>query len=245
MTQPYYKLSEFAKTFDYGPILTELKEEFGWVYDKEEMDDIGLKLQICIKKSKPMYLHGYVLTSALNDYLYKNNITDINILETGTARGFSSICMAKILEMHDISGNIYTMDMIDLWENCLKAKQLNRSITTNEVVEEWKDIVEKYIHFIKGDSSKKLIELDSSLNRIHFAFLDGAHSYDKLMEELLYVEKKQLSGDVIICDDYTKKQYPQLCKAMDDFFNKNTYQRKIFYGNDGIKKRGYVCMIKI
>ena len=55
----------------------------------------------------------------------------------------------------------------------------------------------------------------------------------------------KLSGDVIICDDYTKKQYPQLCKAMDDLFNKNTYKRKIFYGNDRIKKRGYVCMIKI
>jgi len=247
MTEKYLKLSEFAKTFNYGPILTELKEEFGWLYDKEEMDDIGLKLQISIKKSKPMYLHGYVLTSCLYDYLRKidSNVEEICILETGTARGFSSICMAKMLDLFNRKGTIHTIDMCNTFDNCLKAAELNRKITINESVEEWKDIVDKYINFIKGNSSGELVKLNNKLERIHFAFLDGAHTYDKLQEELLYVEKKQISGDIIVCDDYTKKQFPQLCKAMDDFLKKNTYSHKIFYGNDGTKKRGYVCMKKI
>ena len=94
----YYNLSDFAKTFNYGPILNEVKDYFGYLHDKEEMDDVGLKLQICFKLSKPMYLHGYVITSALYKYLTDNTHTDINIFETGTARGFSSVMMAKILE---------------------------------------------------------------------------------------------------------------------------------------------------
>ena len=53
----YYELSKFAKTFDYGNILSELKDEFGYIHSKEEIDDIGLKLQVTVKRSKPMYLH--------------------------------------------------------------------------------------------------------------------------------------------------------------------------------------------
>ena len=47
----FVQLSNFAKTFDYGPILSELKEIFVYLHDKEDMDDTALKLQICVKKS--------------------------------------------------------------------------------------------------------------------------------------------------------------------------------------------------
>lgn len=241
----YYKLSEFAKNFYYGPILDELKEYFNYLYDKQEMDYTALKLQICVKKSKPMYLHGYVITSALYKYLNDNNYDNITILETGTARGFSSICMAKILDKFDKSGNIYTIDHVNKFNNCLKSAELKREITINECVEEWKNLVDKYINFINGDSNKKLIELDNKIDRIHFAFLDGAHYYKDLKNELEFTESKQQKGDIIVCDDYTKTQYPEICKAVDDFLEKGTYKNKIFYGDDGTKKRGYVYMIKI
>ena len=62
----YLKLWDFVKTHNYGNILEELEKYFNFIYDKNEMNDIGLKLQIAVKKSRPMYLHGYVLSSALN-----------------------------------------------------------------------------------------------------------------------------------------------------------------------------------
>ena len=242
--EDYYKLSEFAKNFNYGPILEELKEYFNYLHDKNEIDDIGLKLQICIKDSLPMYLHGYVITSALYKYLHNNSHDDITILETGTARGFSSICMAKILEKFNKKGNIFTIDRINKWNNCLKCAELNREITTNECVEEWCDLVDKYINFVNGDSNEKIIALDKKIDRIHFAFLDGAHYYKDLKNELEFTESKQQVGDIIVCDDYTKAQFPEICKAIDEFLNKYNYESKIFYGNDRTKKRGYVYMIK-
>lgn len=240
----YYKLSEFAKNFNYGVILDELKEYFNYLQDKNEIDDIALKLQICIKNSKPMYLHGYVITSALYKYLNDNNYDNITILETGTARGFSSICMAKILEKLNKTGNIYTIDCVNKFNNCLKSAELRREITINECVEEWKGLVDKYINFINGDSNKELITLDKKIDRINFAFLDGAHYYKDLKNELEFTQSKQQVGDIIVCDDYTKSQYPEICKAVDEFLNTYNYESKIFYGNDGTKKRGYVYMIK-
>ena len=78
----YYDLSTFVKTYNYGTILDEIEKYFGYLHNKDEMDDIGLKLQICVKGSRPMYLHGYVISSALDNYLLKNNYNNINILET-------------------------------------------------------------------------------------------------------------------------------------------------------------------
>ena len=81
-----------------------------------------------------------------------------------------------------------------------------------------------------------MTELDPKIDRIHFAFLDGAHFYKDLKNELEFTESKQQSGDIIVCDDYTKTQFPEICKAIDEFLLKNKYESKIFYGND-IKKK--------
>lgn len=241
----YLKLWDFVKTHNYGNILEELEKYFNFIYDENEMNDIGLKLQIAVKKSRPMYLHGYVLSSALNKYIETNKTdNDIIIFETGTARGFSSIVMAKILEKFDKNGKIYTIDLNDVFDNCIKSSELKRPININECIEEWKSISDKYINFLKGDSKEIMKNLDNSLDRINFAFLDGSHLYKDLKKELEFVENKQKPGDVIICDDYTITQYPELCRAINEFIDKGKYSHKIFYGNDGVKKRGYVYLKK-
>ena len=40
------------------------------------------------------------------------------------------------------------------------------------------------------------------------------------------------------------RQFPEICKAIDEFLSIGEYKSKIFYGNDGIKERGYVYMVK-
>lgn len=183
--EDYLKLSEYVKKYDHSKFLNEINDFFGYLYDKEDMDYIALYLQICVKQSRPMYLHGYVVSSALHQYIHQNKSTEpLTILETGTARGFADVVMAKILKTLDIG-------------------------------------------------------------RIHFAFLDGAHYYKELTYELNYVEKNQQLGDIIICDDYTITQFPEICKAIDNFLSNNKYESKFFYGDDGTKKRGYVFMKKI
>jgi len=241
----YIELSEIAKNIDHSVVLNEIKEFFGWIYNTDEMDNIGLILQIVVKHSKPMYLHGYVISSALHNFLKNQN--NITILETGTARGFSSIIMANVLQYNNSNGIIHTIDYIEhdkpIFDNTIIAAQKKRAVSRIECTEKWKDVSNKFIKFHTGDSLKLLNSFE--LDRIHFAFLDGSHLYKDIAFELEWVKKRQQSGDVIICDDYTLSQYPEICKAVNNFLDEKLYYSKIFYGNDGTKKRGYVYMKKL
>lgn len=246
-TQQYIDLGNFAKEYDHSKTINEISEYFNYIYNKDEMDYIGLQLQICVKQSRPMYLHGYLLTSALEHYIKNNSIKELTILETGTARGFSALVMAKILEMNNIKGIIHTIDILShntpIFDNCLKASKLNKNISRQECLEEWQNVVEKYITFHSGDT--RIILNNLNFSRINFAFLDAQHNYENVKQELNFVKDRQLKGDIIVCDDYTITQYPSICKAIDEFLVKKLYDYKIFYGDDGTKKRGYVYMIKI
>ena len=245
--EDYIKLGKFASSWDHSSFINEIKDYFGWIFDKQDMDYIGLHLQICIKKSRPMYLHGYVISSALYQYIQNNNdIEKLTILETGTARGFADIVMAKVLQQTNKNGIINTIDIlghnnINKW-NSIECPNLTK-ISRYNILNRWSDLRDNYINFITGYSNTILQKLN--IGRIHFAFLDGAHKYNELTNELDFVERNQESGDIIICDDYTKKQFPEICKAIDKFLNNKKYIYKFFYGNDGVKKRGYVFMKKI
>lgn len=214
------------------------------------INDLALIGQVCIKKSKLMWLHGYLLYVSLDRYLKKNKeLNEINILETGTARGFSSICMAKALYDNNRFGVIHTIDVINnnkkiKW-NCIK--DIEGLHTRSEL---WKDTkyshLLKYIKFYNGRTNNILKNNFLKNIRINFAFLDAQHDFKSLNFELNFVKNKQIKNDIIICDDYTiynngKLQFPGINKAVDEFIN---YTKKIFFGNDGEKKRGYVYLLK-
>ena len=68
-TEDYLKIWEYAKNYNHDIFFKELKDYFNYVHDKNIIDEIALYLQICIKGSRPLYLHGYVVTSALYRYI--------------------------------------------------------------------------------------------------------------------------------------------------------------------------------
>ena len=72
--QQYLNLWEYAKKQDYNNLFSELKQLYGWIFDKDDLDNIALQLQVCIKQSKPLYVHGYILSSVLHYYI--KNSTD-------------------------------------------------------------------------------------------------------------------------------------------------------------------------
>lgn len=242
--EEYLKIWEISKNFDHSKSLEDIETYFGKLYNKEYIDNLALFTQICKKGKKLTYVHGYLIMSALMKYLDETNLDNITILETGTARGFSSVCMAKILDEYNVEGKIHTLDIISkskrMFWNCISDSEGPK--TRKELLSSWEDLVNNHIVFHEGDSIKVMPKL--GLDRIHFAFLDGHHEYKHVLMELLYLRSRQQKGDVIICDDYTKGQYDGIVRAIDDFLNTGEYEYRLFYADNTDFIRGYMYMVK-
>jgi len=88
----------------------EIKNNF--FIDKEFILDLSFSTQVVHKKSEINIDHGRLLYSVLSRFIKDKNIQDINIVETGTARGFSAICMCKSLIDLDVNGRIFSYDIL-------------------------------------------------------------------------------------------------------------------------------------
>lgn len=246
----YQKLYENALKLDHSKFYELVNSDFNFKNHKliEEINEIAKIGQVCVKKSVLMWLHGYLLYVSLDSFLKKNpNIEYTYILETGTARGFSSLCMAKALKDNNRKGKIHTIDIIyndiPIYWNCIKDEECKHTRKDLFKNTEYYEL----FSYVKFHTGRTLDVLNSvNIKRFHFAFLDAQHDYHNLNYELDYTKKKQETDDIIICDDYTtyhngKQQYPGINKAIDNF---SGYKKKIYYGDDGEKLRGYVYLKK-
>ena len=127
--------------------------------------------------------------------------------------------------------------MRKMYWNCIDDNDEKK--TRLELLEKWKSLVSKYLIFVEGDSKMMLNSI--SLQRVNFAFLDGAHTYSDVMFEFSRIKDKQLSGDVIIYDDYNPFLFKGIVKAVDEICSLHGYSRKDITGADG---RDYVIATK-
>ena len=241
----YLELAEEVKKQIY-PEIDAYEKETGIILEKTWLDYLALHTQITIKKSKLCYAHGRLLYSALSNYLQtinkKTNKERIFILETGTARGFSAICMAKALDDNCTDGLILTYDVLPhsvkmFWNSISDITKGPQ--TRAKLLEYWGDLCQKYILFHQGDTSLELNKIYAE--RVHFAFLDGAHTYDDVMFEFSQIREKQKSGDIVVYDDYNQKKFPGIVKAVDEICYKYSYNKKIISSDIN---RGYVIATK-
>ena len=206
--------------------------------DNSWMIDLALSTQIVIKKSKINIQHGKILYGLTNKILKKKN--KICILETGTARGFSSVCMAKAINDSGKDGKIYTVDFLPhkkkMYWNCIR--DIEGKQTRMDLLSNYKSEL-KRINFLEGFSKNVLKDL--KVSRIHLAFLDSSHNYKDLKLEFDFVSKKQKKGDLILFDDYTPGLFDGVVKFITELSLLNTYNLKKLLPK---KDRGYVVAIK-
>ena len=204
-------------------------------------DNLALHTQVVVKDSKINYYHGKLLYSFLSKYIKVNNLDSLNILETGTARGYSSICMSKSLIDNNKLGKIHTIDILPndkkMYWNCIDDHDQKK--TRIELLNKWPNELNN-INFITGKVNKKLSSLN--LKRINFAFLDAAHTYEDVIYEYNFVSKLQVKGDLIFFDDVTPNFFDGVTKAIDYIKKKGDYQIDLISSSD---ERGYALAKKL
>lgn len=210
---------------------------------KEEIEfinNLALITQVTKKKSKTNYLHGFILMKILKEYIKDKN-EKINILETGTARGFSSLIMSRTLKKFQKKYKINTIDIIPhnrkIYWNCISDID-NGKVSRKELIKDY-NLLSKNINFLTGHSYKILRNL--KMRRINFAFLDGSHEYKDVKCEFDYIDNRNTIGDIIILDDYTPGLFDGIVRLTNEIMTEKKYFLKII---DEDINRGYVILVK-
>ena len=226
------------------PSIDALEKEYGFSLDKKWVDELALHTQIVIKTSPLSYQHGRILYAILSDFLKKRkkDSPPITIYETGTARGFSAVVMAKALDDAGKAGRIITFDILPhnkkIFWNIIDDHDGKK--TRAELLKPWHHLTAPYVMFIEGDSRINLGKVQA--DRIEFAFLDGAHSYHDVTFEFERVAAFQHAGDIIVFDDYNKTDFSGLVRAVDDGCQRLGYDKKVITAKGD---RRYVVATKL
>lgn len=237
----YLKIWEEAKSKDY-PLISDFEKENGKAIDEQWFQELALSTQVVIKDSDICYQHGRLLYTALSKYILEHaDESCINVLETGTARGFSSLCMAKALSDHNKFGKILTFDVlpheIDMYWNCIADDKGPTSRAG--LLSDYQELIDRYLVFIQGDTKKQLEQI--KMPRVHFAFLDASHTYEYVLQEFDYVKNRQKKGDMIMFDDYTPNFFPEVVQAIDEICSRYDYTKQVITISE---QRGYVVACK-
>ena len=241
----YIRLSKEVIKRNY-PEIDKFEKKMGFAIDEEWLHELALHTQVVIKESSLCYAHGRVLYTALSKYLSERNMTSfterLNIWETGTARGFSALCMAKALKDQQQAGTILTFDVLPhntvMYWNCID--DLEKPKTRAQLLQPWESLVQDFILFHQGDTRLELQKVKAE--RINFAFLDGGHTYEDVMFEFNQISKHQRPGDIIVYDDYTPSQFPGIVRAVDKICDNYNHQCEVLKAHSG---RGYVVAVKL
>lgn len=223
------------------PLIDSYEAEIGYKIDYEWLHALALHTQIVIKSSTLCYEHGRLLYSTLRHYISTMKPDALTIIETGTARGFSALCMARALEDAGAVGRIVTFDVLPhatkMYWNCIDDHEGQK--TRAELLATYTDLTGRYILFHQGNTRIELPKLYA--DRVHFAFLDAMHEYADVMLEFSCIRDRQHVGDVIFFDDYTPRLFPGVVQAVDEICITNNYNKRVITLSD---TRGYVIAVK-
>lgn len=233
----YQRLHREASSAQH-PRIDAIEAELGYAIDRSWFNELALHTQVVIKESRLNYQHGRVLYAHLRQYC-GTSVGPIIILETGTARGFSSVCMARALADAGAAGHIVTVDMLPhnrrfLW-NCIDDHDGPK--TRQELLSPYRDLLRRIV-FVEGPT-RQLDRL--GLARVNFAFLDAGHTHDDVMHEYRYVRDRQEAGDVIVFDDVTPGVFDGVVKAIEAIESEALYSMTRVLSDD---ERGYAIAVR-
>ena len=164
------------------------------------------------------YERGILLYSLIAKYKPKN------VLEIGTAEGYSALCMAWAMTDYDINGRIFTIDPkpfdvpikreITLEENpkhesiMLSTKELWNKFANKEWI--------KKIEVLTGFSGEILQKKTKEFPKMDMGFIDGHHTYEAVIHDFYAFLQTASENFSLLFDDYSYHVDVNVSKAINE-----------------------------
>jgi predicted O-methyltransferase YrrM len=221
-----YDAEFFAEiNVDY-PLINEFESSLGFALPRYQLEHAARRLACPLKKHPVCWQHGRVVYAMVRRILAGWDETHIPadplFLDIGTAKGFSALMMQFAIRdsgMPISYFDVISLDVIDPAARVARntVAEIDGLLTLEEILAPWREDASN-ITFIKSDSVNWL---DLQGRRIHFAFIDGKHSYQAVSNELAHLARLQRSGDALVLDDM---QIDGVRQALDEYRHAYTFQ---------------------
>jgi predicted O-methyltransferase YrrM len=196
LTAEDYRLVFAKERQNVYPVVDAFEQKCGYWLDKGKVEMAAKVLACPIKKNPPNWQHGRVLYAAARAYL--SHDAGISVLDIGTAKGFSALCLQWALEDSESIGLVTSVDIIDPTARVVRntIAEVDGPVTLAETLAPWPEASQ--IRFVQSEG---LDWLRNHPERIHIAFVDGSHHAETVWKEGLYLADRQEPGDLAIFDD--------------------------------------------
>jgi hypothetical protein len=203
------KIEQFIDSLD---VKTPPKEKF-----LELTHIFPISPQLNFAKQIPNYERGILLYSLIAKYKPKN------VLEIGTAEGYSTLCMAWAMTDYNINGKIFTIDPkpFDVpvernvtWEDnpkhdtvMLSRRELWNKFADNEWI--------KKIEVLTGFSGE-VLQKNTKLPKMDMGFIDGSHVYEAVVHDFYAFLEVASKSFHLLFDDYVPNENDGVTKTIDE-----------------------------
>ncbi len=194
------------------PVVDAFEADAGYAIDRERLEAAALVLACPLKKSAPNWQHGRVLYAAARLYL-AGKTGPVTLLDIGTAKGFSALCLLWALQDAKVDGTVVSVDVIDPQARVSRKSiaEVEGLLTLAETLEPWPEAAA--IRFVQ---SAGFDWLAAQAGRIHLAFVDGSHDWETVRQEGRLLMARQRFGDVAIFDDVDRPAVSRAVHALQD-----------------------------
>jgi len=173
--------------------------------------------QLNFAKQIPNYERGILLYSLIAKYKPKN------VLEIGTAEGYSTLCMAWAMTDYNIDGKIFTIDPkpFDVpvernvtWEDNPKHDTImlsRRELWNKFADKEWIKKIEVLTGF-----SGEVLQKNTKLPKMDMGFIDGSHVYEAVVHDFYAFLEVASESFHLLFDDYVPNENDGVTKTIDE-----------------------------
>lgn len=181
------------------PMIDAFEARMGFAIERARLEALAFVLACPMKASPPNWQHGRVLYAAARAALARKPL-DGYILDIGTAKGFSAMCLQ--LAVNDAAGArvpvVWSVDVIPPTARVRRntVAEVDALKTLAEILARWPEAED--VTFVESTGTDWL---KSKAGHVYFAFVDGKHTGEAVYQEGLLLKDRQEPGDVVVFDD--------------------------------------------
>lgn len=203
-TRAEYEAAFNAERIRVYPVIEAFEQRHGYRLDRDRLEQAARVLACPIKNDKQgrerqvaLWQHGRVLYSLARRFCHER-LQYLTMLDIGTAKGFSALCLLWALDDAGAEGQVHSVDVLDPRAAVARHTivEVDGLKTLAEILAPWPEAQRIQFH-----QSPSIEWLQVYRGRLPFVYVDGKHDVATVRQEIALIRERQQMGDVTVFDD--------------------------------------------